>query len=99
MEGSEKMRLRWVRISPTLSDETVSFRVEGCAGMRLREFIKTVLREGPRPCGNFRVYANYYTSAALAMDALVSSARCNGGWGQMNYEVVIAWKGGEHAEA
>jgi len=27
MEGSEKMRLRWLRISPTLSDETVSCRV------------------------------------------------------------------------
>ena len=93
------MRLRWVRISPTLSDETVSFRVEGCAGMRLREFIKTALREGPRPCGNFRVYANYYTSAALAMDALVSSANCTRVRGQMNYEVQISWKGGEYAEA
>ena len=125
MEGSEnkKMRLRWVRISPTLSDETVSFRVEGCAGMRLHEFIQTVLSDGSSHCGMFRVYAqsqelghlhvcdidyrerkvcgitHYSPSAALAMDALVSSARCNGGWGQMNYEVVIAWKGGEHAEA
>ena len=125
MEGSEnkKMRLRWVRISPTLSDETVSFRVEGCAGMRLHEFIQTVLSEGSSHCGMFRVYAKsqelghlrvcdidyrerkvwwmfrYFRDSVLAMDALVSSARCNGGWGQMNYEVVIAWKGGEHAEA
>lgn len=93
------MRLRWVRISPTLSDETVSFRVEGCAGMRLHDFIVAVLSEGSSHCGNFRVYANYYTSAALAMDALVSSANCTRGWGQMNYEVLISWKGGEYAEA
>jgi hypothetical protein len=123
MEGSEKMRLRWVRISPTLSDETVSFRVEGCAGMRLHEFIQTVLSDGSSHCGMFRVYAQsqelghlhvcdidyrgrkvyrmvrYFRDSVLAMDALVSSARCNGGWGQMNYEVVIAWKGGEYAEA
>ena len=123
MEGNEKMRLRWVRISPTLSDETVSFRVEGCAGMRLHEFIQTVLSDGSSHCGMFRVYAQsqelghlhvcdidyrerkvwwmfrYFRDSVLAMDALVSSARCNGGWGQMNYEVVIAWKGGEHAEA
>ena len=125
MEGSEnkKMRLRWVRISPTLSDETVSFRVEGCAGMRLHEFIQTVLSDGSSHCGMFRVYAQsqelghlhvcdidyrerkmwwmfrYFRDSVLAMDALVSSARCNGGWGQMNYDVVIAWKGGEHAEA
>ena len=123
MEGSEKMRLRWVRISPTLSDETVSFRVEGCAGMRLCEFIETVLSEGSSHCGTFKVYApsqvlghlrvcdidyrerkvcgmtHYSPSASLAMDALVSSARCNGGWGQMNYEVQISWKGGEYAEA
>jgi hypothetical protein len=129
MEGSEnkKMRLRWVRISPTLSDETVSFRVEGCAGMRLHEFIQTVLSEGSSHCGTFQVYAQsqelgmvlgqlhvcdidyrgrkvyrmvrYFRDSVLAMDALVSSARCNGGWGQMNYDVVIAWKGGEHAEA
>ena len=56
MEGSEKMRLRWVRISPTLSDETVSFRVEGCAGMRLHDFIETVLSEGSSHCGTFKVY-------------------------------------------
>ena len=117
------MRLRWLRISPTLSDETVSFRVEGCAGMRLHEFIQTVLSDGSSHCGMFRVYAQsqelghlhvcdidyrerkvwwmfrYFRDSVLAMDALVSSARCNGGWGQMNYEVVIAWKGGEHAEA
>lgn len=117
------MRLRWVRISPTLSNETVSFRVEGCAGMRLHDFIETVLSEGSSHCGTFRVYApsqelghlrvcdidyrerkvlwmfRYFRDSVLAMDALVSSARCNGGWGQMNYEVVIAWKGGEHAEA
>ena len=117
------MRLRWVRISPTLSDETVSFRVEGCAGMRLHDFIVTVLSEGSSHCGTFRLYApnqvlghlrvcdidyrgrkvcgmtHYSPSASLGMDALVSSARCNGGWGQMNYEVVIAWKGGEYAEA
>lgn len=125
MEGSEnkKMRLRWVRNSPTLSDETVSFRVEGCAGMRLHEFIQTVLSDGSSHCGMFRVYAQsqelghlhvcdidyrerkvwwmfrYFRDSVLAMDALVRSARCNGGWGQMNYEVVIAWKGGEHAEA
>ena len=123
MEGNEKMRLRWVRISPTLSDETVSFRVEGCAGMRLHEFIQTVLSDGSSHCGMFRVYAQsqelghlhvcdidyrerkvwwmfrYFRDSVLAMDALVSSARCNGGWGQMNYDVVIAWKGGEHAEA
>ena len=123
MEGNEKMRLRWVRISPTLSDETVSFRVEGCAGMRLHDFIDTVLSDGSSHCGMFRVYAQsqelghlhvcdidyrerkvwwmfrYFRDSVLAMDALVSSARCNGGWGQMNYDVVIAWKGGEHAEA
>ena len=121
------MRLRWVRISPTLSDETVSFRVEGCAGMRLHDFIVTVLREGSSHCGTFKVYAtsqepgqvlghlrvcdidyrerkvcgmkHYSPSAALATDALVISARCNGGWGQMNYEVVIEWRGGEYAEA
>ena len=125
MEGSEnkKMRLRWVRISPTLSDETVSFRVEGCAGMRLHDFIDTVLSEGLSHCGTFRLYVQsqvlghlrvcdidyrdrkvwwmfrYFRDSVLAMDALVSSARCNGGYGQMNYDVVIAWKGGEHAEA
>lgn len=121
------MRLRWVRISPTLSDETVSFRVEGCAGMRLHDFIVTVLSEGSSHCGTFKVYAtsqepgqvlghlrvcdidyrerkvcgmkHYSPSAALATDALVISARCNGGWGQMNYDVMISWKGGEHAEA
>ena len=125
MEGSEnkKMRLRWVRISPTLSDETVSFRVEGCAGMRLHDFIETVLSEGSSHCGMFRVYApsqvlghlrvcdidyrgrkvcgmtHYSPSASLAMDALVISARCNGGWGQMNYEVFIQDKEVDHAEA
>ena len=121
------MRLRWVRISPTLSDETVSFRVEGCAGMRLHEFIQTVLSDGSSHCGTFHVYATsqelgmvlgklhgylpvfdidyhgrkvcYSTAAALAMDALVCSARCNGGWGQMNYEVLIQDKEVEHAEA
>ena len=123
MEGSEKMRLRWLRISPTLSDETVSFRVEGCAGMRLHGFIETVLSDGSSHCGTFLVYVpnqvlghlrvcdidyrerkvcgitHYSPSAALAMDALVSSARCNGGWGQMNYEVFIEYKEGRHAEA
>ena len=123
MEGSEKMRLRWLRISPTLSDETVSFRVEGCAGMRLHEFIQTVLSDGSSHCGMFRVYAQsqelghlhvcdidyrerkvwwmfrYFRDSVLAMDALVSSARCNGGWGQMNYEVFIENKEGRHAEA
>lgn len=129
MEGSEnkKMRLRWVRISPTLSDETVSFRVEGCAGMLLHDFIDTVLSEGLSHCGTFKVYepikklgkvhgylpvcnfdyrgrkvcrmTHYSLSAALAMDALVSSARCNGGWGQMNYEVFIQDKEVDHAEA
>lgn len=130
MEGSEnkKMRLRWVRISPTLSDETVSFRVEGCAGMRLHDFIETVLSEGPSHCGTFKVYepikklgkvhgylpvcnfdyrdrkvcmmTHYSQWAPLAdWESVVTSARCNGGWGQMNYEVVIAWNGGEHAEA
>ena len=117
------MRLRWVRISPTLSDETVSFRVEGCAGMRLHDFIDTVLSEGSSHCGTFRVYVqsqvlghlrvcdidyrerkvcgitHYSPSAALAMDAFVSSARCNGGYGQMNYEVFIEYKEGRHAEA
>lgn len=113
------MRLRWLQISPTLSDETVSFRVEGCAGMRLHDFIATVLSERLSHCGTFRVYAPsqvlghlrvcdidyrerkvcYSTAAALAMDALVSSARCNGGWGQMNYEVFIQDKEVEHAEA
>lgn len=123
MEGSEKMRLRWVRISPTLSDETVSFRVEGCAGMRLHDFIVTVLSEGSSHCGTFKVYATsqvlghlrvcdidyrerkvcrmvrYFRNSELTLDAVVKSARCNGGWGQMNYEVLISWKGGEYAEA
>ena len=117
------MRLRWLRISPTLSDETVSFRVEGCAGMRLHDFIETVLSEGSSHCGTFMVYVqsqvlghlrvcdidyrerkvcgitHYSPSAALAMDALVSSARCDGGWGQMNYEVFIQDKEVDHAEA
>lgn len=121
------MRLRWVRISPTLSDETVSFRVEGCAGMRLHDFIVTVLSEGSSHCGTFQVYATsqelgmvlghlhvcdidyrerkvyrmvrYFRNSELTLDAVVKSARCNGGWGQMNYEVVIEWRGGEYAEA
>ena len=59
MEGSEKMRLRWVRISPTLIDGTVLFRVEGCAGMRLCEFIETVLSEGSSHCGTFEVSDDY----------------------------------------
>ena len=115
------MRLRWVRTSPTLSDETVSFRVEGCAGMRLHDFIVTVLSEGLSHCGMFRVYAQsqelghlrvcdidyrerkvwwmfrYFRDSVLAMDALVSSANCTRVRGQMNYEVQISWKGGEHA--
>jgi hypothetical protein len=41
----------------------------------------------------------YFRDSVLAMDALVSSARCNGGWGQMNYEVFIEYKEGRHAEA
>lgn len=120
MEGSEKKRLRWVRISPTLSDETVSFRVEGCAGMRLHDFIVTVLSEQSSHCGTFWVkrdevftsvskieyqdrkvwgMAYYSRDAEQAIDAVVTSARCNGGWGQMNYEVFIENKGGRHAEA
>ena len=108
---SEK-KLTWVRISPTLSDETVTFCVEGCAGWKLRAFIDYVLERQSSHCGTFRVVADgehphlvckveysdrtvrscdYYGDYdnLQVLGAVVSRARCNGGWGQMNYNVYV----------
>lgn len=114
---SEK-KLTWVRISPTLSDETVTFCVDGCAGWKLREFIDYVLANQSSHCGTFSVLSmkeqvdiqrsaysfaldidykdrkvcnqrHYASGFAVTGDARVICAQCNGGWGQMNYNVYV----------
>jgi len=98
-------KLKWTQISPTLSDETVTFRVDGCEGMTAKEFIVAVINQSPSRFFSFRINGEGLggskielgatkkltpeqdADAQKALAAIVESATCNGGWGQMNYTI------------
>ena len=48
-------KLKWTSISPLLSDATKTFKVDGCDGMTIREFITTVIEESNDRFLEFRI--------------------------------------------
>ena len=51
-------KLKWVRISPTLSDETVTFRVDGVDGMTVHKFIQAVIEQEHSQFLSFHITGN-----------------------------------------
>jgi len=98
-------KLEWHAISPILGDCTQTFDVVGCDGMPFADFLMQAIRHDRYvsldfKCNGMYVWRGRYDDERVNQDdaakmpagiqgTRVQSARCNGGWGQMSYDVVL----------
>ena len=100
----KKSPLTFHAISPILGDCTQSFNVEGCDKMSTHDFIMDVIGRDQFVSIYFKqdgypIWSCHYSNQKLdegkedmpgSFDQFkVKSAKCNGGWGQMNYDVML----------
>jgi hypothetical protein len=101
----KKSPLNFLAISPMGGDCTQSFEVDGCDKMTVYDFIMEVIKRDRyvelyfKREGSYLWHARYNEQRPQPEDMekkpedihnmLVKSARCNGGWGQMSYDVIL----------
>jgi hypothetical protein len=105
LKGEKKSQLNFRAISPMLGDCTTTFEVDGCDKMTVYDFAMEVIKRDRYVDLDFKRDGSYIWHVRYneqrprpedmekkpedIQDMLVKSARCNGGWGQMSYDVIL----------